>query len=89
MSQKILLSCGILAPLVYLGTDWLAGRLLMGYNFASQSMSALSAVGASTRSLAVFLTLVACVLMIAFGVGIWQVAGQAILLRVVAGFFYS
>jgi Protein of unknown function (DUF998) len=84
--QKILLSCGILAPLLYLGTDWLAGRLLKGYSFAAQSSSELSAAGSPTRSLVVSLTLVASVLMTAFGVGVWRAAGQAFPPRVVAGF---
>jgi len=82
---KLLLSCGILAPLFYLGTDWLAGRLLKGYSFAAQSMSELSAAGSPTRSLVVSLTLVAGVLMIAFGVGVWRAAGQALLQRIVGG----
>ncbi len=85
MLQKILLSCGILAPLFYLATDWLAGRLLKGYSFAAQSMSELSAAGSPTRSLVVSLTLVASVLMVAFGVGVWRVAGQALLPRVIGG----
>jgi hypothetical protein len=83
--QKLLLSSGILAPLLYLGTDWLAGRLLKGYSFAAQSMSELSATGASTRTLVVWLTLVACIFMVAFGVGVWRAAGQAILPRIVGG----
>ena len=85
MLQKILLSCGILAALLYLGTDWLAGRLLKGYSFAAQSISELSAAGSPTRALVVSLTLVAGVFMIAFGVGVWQAAGQAPLPRIVGG----
>jgi hypothetical protein len=85
MLQKILLSCGILAPLFYLGTDWLAGRLLKSYSFAAQSMSELSAAGSPTRSLVVLLTLVASVLMTAFGVGVWRAAGRALFPRVVGG----
>jgi hypothetical protein len=84
--QKMLLSCGILAPLLYLGTDWLAGRLMKDYSFAAQSMSELSAAGSPTRSLVISLTLVASVLMVAFGVGVWRATGQALLPRVVAGF---
>jgi hypothetical protein len=83
--QKILLSCGILAALLYLGTDLLAGRLLKGYSFTARSMSELGAAGSPTRSLVVPLTLVAAVLLIAFGVGVWRAAGQALLPRVVAG----
>jgi hypothetical protein len=85
MLQKILLSCGIFAPLLYLGTDWLAGRLLKGYSFTAQSMSELSAAGSPTRTLVVSLTLVASVLMIAFGIGVLGAADQALLPRVVGG----
>lgn len=83
--QRILLSCGILAPLLYLGTDRLAGKFLKGYDFAAQSISELSADGSPTRSLVVSLTIVASVLMVAFGVGVWRTTGQALLLRVVSG----
>lgn len=81
--QKILLSCGIIAPLFYLGTDWLAGKLLKGYNFTSQSMSELGAAGSPTRSLVIWLTLVASALMIAFGAGVCRSAGEALLPRIV------
>ena len=85
MLQKILLSCGILAPLLYLGTDLLAGKLLKGYSFSAQSMGELGAAGSPTRPLLVVLTLVASALLIAFGVGVWQTVGPAILPRIVAG----
>lgn len=83
--QKFLLSCGIIAPLIYLGTDWLAGRRLKGYSFKTQSMSELSAAGSPTRSLVVSLTLVASVMMSGFGAGVWNTANQAILARIVGG----
>jgi hypothetical protein len=83
--QKILLVCGIIAPLFHLGTDWLAGKLLKGYSFAAQSMSDLSAAGSPTRPLVVWLTLAASLFMIAFGVGVWRVADPAVLPRIVAG----
>ncbi len=85
MLQKILLSCGILAPLLYLGTDLLAGKLLKGYSFSAQSMSELGAAGSPIRPLVVALTLVASAFMIAFGVGVWQETGPAILPRIIAG----
>jgi len=66
-------------------TDWLAGKLLKGYNRAAQSMTELSAAGSPTRSLVVPLTLVAAVLMLAFGIGVWRLYGRALLPRVVAG----
>ena len=83
--QQVLLWCGILAPLVHLATDQLAGRLLQGYSLAAQSMSELSASGAPTRKLVVALTIPATVLMVAFGVGVWRAGGQALLPRIVAG----
>lgn len=82
--QTILLSCGVLAPLLYLFTDRLAGRLLKGYNFMAQSISDLSAAGSPTRSLVVSLTLVASLLLIAFGVGVWREASATWLVRLVA-----
>lgn len=47
-------------------------------------MSELSAAGSPTRSLVVWLTFVASVSLIAFGVGVWRAAGQALLPRIVA-----
>ncbi|MDI6697002.1 MAG: DUF998 domain-containing protein [Anaerolineales bacterium] len=85
MLQRILLSCGILAPLLYLGTDLLTGKLLKGYSFSAQSMSELGAAGSPTRPLFVVLTIVASAFMIAYGVGVWQAVGPAVLPRIVAG----
>lgn len=81
--QQALLFCGILAPLLHLGMDRLAGMLLKGYDFSAQSMSDLGASGSPVRSLVVSLSCAATVLMIAFGVGIWR-AGGALLPHVVA-----
>lgn len=83
--EQVLLFCGILAPVVYLTTDRLAGKLLSGYSFTTHSMSELSAAGASTRSLAVWLNFMAAVLMISFGAGIWRMGCQALLPRIVGG----
>ncbi|HNU94649.1 MAG TPA: DUF998 domain-containing protein [Bacillota bacterium] len=80
--RQVMFFCGILSPLFYLATDRLAGRLLNGYSFAAQSMSELSATGSPTRSLVVSLNLVAALLMIVFGAGVWRVGGQALLPRI-------
>jgi hypothetical protein len=85
MFPKVLLSCGILASLLYLGTDLLPGKLLKGYSFSVQSMSELGADGSPMRPLVVTLTIIASSSMIAFGIGVWQAAGPAIIQRVVAG----
>jgi len=82
---QVMLFCGVLAPLFYLATDRLAGRLLDGYSFAAQSMSELSAAGSPTRSLVLSLNLVAALLMIAFGVGVWRAGDQAILPHITSG----
>lgn len=83
--QQFLLSCGILASLLYLGTDLLASRLLKGYSFTAQSMSELSATGSPTRSVVVPLTLIASILLISFGIGVFRATGQALLPKVVSG----
>ena len=82
---QVLLFCGVLAPLLYLATDRLAGRLLNGYSFAAQSMSELSAAGCPTGPLVVSLNLVAALLMIAFVVCVWRSGDQALLRRITGG----
>lgn len=84
MLQRLLLSCGILAPLLSLGTDVLAGKLNKGYSFAAQSMGELGVAGSPTRPLVVPLTLAASAFMIAFGLGVWRAAGPGMLPRILA-----
>ena len=75
-SRKVLLICGILASLIYVATDILAGMLWEGYSFTSQAISELSAIGAPTRPLVVTLGIIYDVLLIAFGLCVWVLAGQ-------------
>lgn len=82
--QVVLMTSGLLAPLFYLGTDRLVGSLITGYSFSAQSMSDVSAIGSPQRRLAVLLTVVACFIMNAFGVSLWLVSDQALLLRIVS-----
>ena len=84
--QKVLLYFGIIAPVISLGTDLLAGNLLKGYSFSAQSISELSAEGSQTRTFVAALTLIASVFLIAFGIGIWWTANQVLLPRIVGGF---
>lgn len=84
--QMVLMTSGLLAPLLYFGTDRLVGILITGYSFSAQSMSDVSAIGSPRRGLAVLLTVVACVLMTTFGVSLWLVSGQSLLLRIVSLF---
>lgn len=84
MNRKVLLVCGILAPLLYLAADVLGGISYPGYNFSSQAISELTATGASSKPLVDGLFFVYFVLAIAFGAGVWRDAdGRSRALRIV------
>jgi multisubunit Na+/H+ antiporter MnhC subunit len=82
--KKVLLTCGILAPLLYVGTDILAGALYPGYSFTSQAISELFAIGAPTSGLVVPLFTVSDVLLVTFALGVWVSAGRNRALHVIA-----
>jgi hypothetical protein len=86
--RKLLLVSGVLASLLAVGTDVLAGMLWDGYSFTSQSISELSAVGAPTRTLVFSLNLIYNALLAAFGFGIWTSSRQRAL-RVIAGLLFG
>lgn len=69
--RKVLLICGILSSLLYVGTDILAGMQWEGYSYTSQAVSELMAIGAPTRPLVISLFGIYTVLVIAFGLGVW------------------
>jgi hypothetical protein len=81
--RRRLLACGILASVLWVGTDVLAGTLSENYSFVSQSSSELSSPGAPTRSLVVLLGLTYDALMVAFGLGVWG-SGEKRALRLTA-----
>jgi len=85
MVGKILLVCGILSSLLYVGSDILAAMLWEGYSYTGQTVSELRAIGAPTRPLLVPVLAVYTVLEIAFGVGVWGSAGRKRALRVLGG----
>jgi Protein of unknown function (DUF998) len=82
--RKVLLMCGILASLVYAGTDILAGILYPGYSFTAQAVSELFAIGAPTSHLVVSLFTAHSLLLLAFASGIWASAGRNRALRIMA-----
>ena len=82
--RKVLLVCGILSPLLFFGTDILAGTLYAGYSFTSQAVSELFAIGAPTSHLVVPLFTLSSVLLIVFALGIWGLAGRNRALRAMA-----
>jgi Protein of unknown function (DUF998) len=85
MSQKVLLICGILASLLYVGTDIFAAMRWEGYSYIDQSVSELRAIGAPTRPFLVPVLIIYALLEIAFGWAVRGTAGQKRSLRI-AGF---
>ena len=82
-SRRSLLACGILAPVLYIAMTLLVGLLWEGYSILSHVPSELSAIGAPTRPLWIWLGMVYAVLMIAFGWSVWRSAPAKRALRVV------
>ena len=78
---KVLLICGILSTLIYISIDILTATLYEGYSHTSQQISELSAIGASTRPLWIVMASVWTPLLIAFGIGVWLLAGHKRSLR--------
>ena len=69
---KILLICGIISSILYITTDILAATVLYpGYDYTSQQVSELSAIGAPTRNLWIAMTFIYDGLVIAFSIGVW------------------
>lgn len=82
MVRKLLLTCGILASLIYVGSDILSATRWEGYSYLHQSVSELRALGAPTRPLLIPVLGLYAVLEIAFGCGVWLSAGPKRSLRV-------
>lgn len=85
IAHKALLACGIVAPLVYLASDVIAGMRWEGYSFRDQTISELNAIGAPTRALTIVLGLAGYTFLIAFGVGVWRSAAVNRRLHLVGG----
>lgn len=83
MGRKLLLSCGILASLLYVGMNIFIPPLYEGYNWVSQTVSELSAVDAPTRPLWFVLGIIYTLLIAAFGWGVVKSAGDGRSLRIV------
>jgi hypothetical protein len=76
MVRKLLLVCGILASLVYVGADIIAALSWEGYSYISQTRSELSALGAPTRDFMVMALNLHAVLVLIFAVGVWLSAAS-------------
>jgi hypothetical protein len=84
MGRKLLLACGILAALIYMGSDIVAAMRWEGYSYLHQSVSELRAIGAPTRPLLVAMLTPYAVLEFPFAVGVWLSAGTKRSLRITA-----
>ena len=85
MTNKVLLICGIVSSVLYVALNIFVSMQWPSYNSASQTVSELSAVGAPTRSLWVWLCIPYTLLVIAFAWGVWKSAGQNHPLRIAGG----
>lgn len=73
---KIVLICGILSTVIYIGADIIAASLYEGYSYTSQAISELSAIGAPSKSFLGVTGIIYLFLVIAFGSGVWFISGQ-------------
>jgi len=81
--RKALLVCGIVSSLLY---GAMIGVIRFeGYSLVSQVPSELTAIGAPTRTLWMWLGSAYTVLVAAFGWGVWQSAGRNRAVRIVGG----
>ena len=81
---KVLLVCGIIASLLYIGTDIFAAMQWEGYSSFSQTASELAGINAPTRPLIVPLWVTYSLLVYAFGAGVFGSAGEKRALRITA-----
>jgi hypothetical protein len=80
-ARKALLVAGIAAVGVYAVGDPLSGLLYEGYSFKDQVISELTALGSPVRPLMLATMTAHGLLVAAFGVGIWRLAGRSRSLR--------
>ena len=80
--RKILLACGIAAPILYIAADIVASLRLEGYSYVDQVVSELSAVGAPTRSFLAATGIAYTALVSAFAIGVIASSGRDRPLRI-------
>lgn len=87
MRKRLWLFCGAAAGVGYVATDVAASLVYPGYSIRGQAVSELFAIGAPTSGLVVPLFSLCSVLLLAFAVGVWRIAGQQRLVRALAVMF--
>jgi hypothetical protein len=88
-TTKLLLICGILSSLLYVGMNIFVPMQYKGYNSFTQTISELSAIGAPTRPLWVPLGIVYSLLITFFGWGIRQSATKNLKLRIAGNLLFA
>ena len=83
--KRTLLICGILSSVLYVAINIIVPMQWAGYSCASQTPSELSAIGAPTRQLWVWVSAPYTLLVTAFAWGVWKSAGQNRPLRIAGG----
>ena len=86
---RLLLACGIAAPLLYVVTDVIGALSYPGYRYGAQAISEMSAIGAPTAELFAPFYAAFSVLSLAFAAGVWFAAGTRRSLRWLAGFMIA
>ena len=84
-ATRVLLGCGILSSLAYVAANVVASASWPEYSSLSQTVSELSAIGAPSRAAWLAFGTAYTLLLIAFGVGVWQTAPGKRGLRIAAG----
>jgi hypothetical protein len=75
--RKVLLASGIAAVVWWIAIDVVGSLRYPGYSYVDQTISELSAIGAPTRTFMMTVSGIPyAVMMIAFGIGVWIVAGR-------------
>jgi hypothetical protein len=82
-ARKVLLACGTVSSVLYAAMIWTIRY--EGYSLISQVPSELTAIGAPTRTLWMWLGGLYTVLVAAFGFGVWKSAGRHRDVRIVGG----
>jgi len=72
MLKKVLLLCGVISPLIYIGMTILGGALIPGYSHIRDTVSELMSPGAPNKSLMDTLMALSSVFMTLFGFGVLQ-----------------
>lgn len=75
----------ILAVIIYIGADILAGNLWHCYNFIFQSKGELAAINSPVRQIALPLDLIYYILIGIFGLGTWRLVSGGLFLKITAG----